>query len=169
MFKLQNLHDDQFNALLNFLRGQDVFVNKPTGSGKSIIYQIAPFAEMALAHRLGENTVWRSKAILVIICTLTFLMKDRVNCLQKLNIIATYVASDQPKSILSSVEQGNYNLVSYHLNLHSIMNAGDQCLPIQYIPVVSWVLQLTKYTVLLNGICLITTATGQPLENSTVV
>ena len=93
MFKLQNLHDDQFNALLNFLRGQDVFVNKSTGSGKSIIYQIALFAEMALAHRHGENTVWRSKAILLIICPLTSLMKDRVNYLQKLNINAAYVAS----------------------------------------------------------------------------
>ena len=100
MFKLQNLHDDQFNALLNFLRGQGVFVNKSTGSGKSIIYQIAPFAEMALAHRHGENTVWRSKAILVIICPLTSLMKDQVNYLQKLNISAMYVASDQPETTI---------------------------------------------------------------------
>ena len=69
------------------------------------------FAEMALPHHHGENTVWRSKAILVIICLLTSLMKDQVNYLQKLNISATYVASDQPESILSSVEQGNYNLV----------------------------------------------------------
>ena len=111
MFKLQNLHDDQFNALLTFLRGQDIFVNKLTGSGKSIIYQMALFAEMALAHHHGENTVWKSKAILVIICPLTSLMKDQVNYLQKLNISATYVTSDQPESILSSIEQGNYNLV----------------------------------------------------------
>ena len=66
---------------------------------------------MALAHRHGENTVWRSKAILVIICLLTSLMKDQVNYLQRLNISATHVTSDQPESILSSVEQGNYNLV----------------------------------------------------------
>ena len=71
---------------------------------------MALFAKMALAHHHGKNTVWRSKAI-IIICPLMSLMKDQVNYLQKLNISATYVASDQPESILSSVEQGNYNLV----------------------------------------------------------
>ena len=50
MFKLQNLHDDQFNALLNFLRGQDIFVNKPTGSGKSIIYQMALFVALTYTY-----------------------------------------------------------------------------------------------------------------------
>ena len=63
------------------------------------------FAEMALPHHHGENTVWRSKAILVIICPLTSLMKDQVNYLQKLNISATYGASDQPESILSRLNK----------------------------------------------------------------
>lgn len=113
MFKIDNLHPDQFNALLNFLRGQDVFVSKPTGSGKSIIYQIAPFVEMALAGagRLAQASVWRTTAILIIICPLTSLMKDQVNQLQKLNVSAAYVNSDQPESILTNVEQGKYNLV----------------------------------------------------------
>ena len=41
-FKIPSLYQDQLEALYNFLRGLDVFVNKPTGSGKSIIFQMAP-------------------------------------------------------------------------------------------------------------------------------
>ena len=49
-FKIPSLYQDQLEPLYNFLRGLDVFVNKPTGSGKSIIFQMAPYAEMALAQ-----------------------------------------------------------------------------------------------------------------------
>ena len=41
-FKLQNLKDSQREALQNLIKGQDVFVIQPTGSGKSLIFQSAP-------------------------------------------------------------------------------------------------------------------------------
>ena len=41
-FKLQNLKDSQREALQNVVKGQDVFVIQPTGSGKSLIFQSAP-------------------------------------------------------------------------------------------------------------------------------
>ena len=41
-FKLQNLKDSQREALQNLVKGQDVFVIQPTGSGKSLIFQSAP-------------------------------------------------------------------------------------------------------------------------------
>ena len=60
-FQIENLYADQLQALYNFLRGQDVFVNKPTGSGKSIIFQMAPYAEMALAERTQDFNMRKKK------------------------------------------------------------------------------------------------------------
>ena len=42
-FKLQNLKDSQQEALQNLVKGQDVFIIQPTGSGKS------------LRHRQGQR------------------------------------------------------------------------------------------------------------------
>ena len=36
------LKEKQFEAILNFVSGRDVFVSLPTGYGKSIIYAILP-------------------------------------------------------------------------------------------------------------------------------
>ena len=41
-FNVEALTENQFNALYNFMQGKDVFVNIPTGSGKSLIFQVAP-------------------------------------------------------------------------------------------------------------------------------
>ena len=38
-FKIDNLPPEQENALREFLRGQNIFVNLPTGYGKSLIFQ----------------------------------------------------------------------------------------------------------------------------------
>ena len=109
-FKVPNLYSDQFDALYNFLCGRDVFVNKPTGSGKSIIFQMAPFAEMALA-KCEDANVWKNRAIVIVICPLVALMKDQVNRLQALGINAAYVGSDQSELVLQKIENGEYNLV----------------------------------------------------------
>lgn len=109
-FKVTSLYPDQLDALYNFLCGRDVFVNKPTGSGKSIIFQMAPFAEMALAE-CDHTKAWKKEAIVIVICPLVALMKDQVNCLQALGINAAYVGSDQSESVLQKIENGEYNLV----------------------------------------------------------
>lgn len=110
-FKVPSLYPDQLDALRNFLCGSDVFVNKPTGFGKSIIFQMAPFAEMALAKHITQYKVWRDSAILIVICPLIALMKDQVNRLQELGISAAYVGSDQSNSVLNKIENGEYGLV----------------------------------------------------------
>ena len=39
-----NLKEKQFEAILSFMPGKDVFVSLPTGYGKSLIYSILPLA-----------------------------------------------------------------------------------------------------------------------------
>ena len=45
---------EQLDCIHQFVSGRDLFVNKPTGSGKSIIFQVAPFVKMALAN-VGDS------------------------------------------------------------------------------------------------------------------
>lgn len=40
----ENVHDEQRDALIGFLKKRDVFVGLPTGYGKSLIFQAAPIA-----------------------------------------------------------------------------------------------------------------------------
>ena len=38
----ENVRQDQFDVVLNFLKGNDVFVSLPTGGGKSLCYACLP-------------------------------------------------------------------------------------------------------------------------------
>ena len=42
IFKVSSFYESLLRALYNFICGEDVFVNLPTGYGKSLIYQMAP-------------------------------------------------------------------------------------------------------------------------------
>ena len=50
-FELESLLPEQENALREFLEGRNVFVNLPTGYGKSLIFQCLPIAADALLDK----------------------------------------------------------------------------------------------------------------------
>ena len=41
---LENLRQYQLEALSGLLQGRDTIISQPTGSGKSVVYQLLPFA-----------------------------------------------------------------------------------------------------------------------------
>ena len=51
-FNVSSLKESQFQALYSFICGEEVFVNLPTGSGKSLIFQLAPLA------RFGDPLIY---------------------------------------------------------------------------------------------------------------
>ena len=71
-FKLQNLKDSQREALQNLVKGQDVFVIQPTGSGKSLIFQSAPIVFDTV------RPLTNAKSIALVISPLASLMQGRV-------------------------------------------------------------------------------------------
>ena len=70
---------------------------------------MAPLAEMGLAKYTQDN-MWKTRAILIVICPLVAFMQDQVSRLQSLGINVAYITSDQTESVLK-IENGEYNLV----------------------------------------------------------
>ena len=54
-FGVKELKDEQKAALFYVLSGKEVFVNLPTGFGKSLIYQLAPLVAEELSQRQNRK------------------------------------------------------------------------------------------------------------------
>ena len=103
-FNLNNLYAQQESALFQFLSRKDVFVNLPTGYGKSIIFQMAPLVASKLSCFSPES-------IIIVISPLVALMKDQVAYLKSINIPAASVTADQEEEVLKDVEKGMFRIV----------------------------------------------------------
>ena len=106
----RHLTESQFQALSSFICGEEVFVNLPTGYGKSLIFQMAPSVHMWI-HEHVSKIHWKESPIVFIISPMLSLMQDQVNKLSILGLKATYVSPDQDPSVLQKIEQGNFTYV----------------------------------------------------------
>ena len=64
---------EQLEAAREFVKGQDVFVSLPTGSGKSLCYGCLPLVYDSLCGNVGGN-----KSIVIVVSPLKALMQDQV-------------------------------------------------------------------------------------------
>ena len=87
------LNAEQKQAFLNLITGRDVFINLPTGYGKSPIYQLAPSIVEEMSHLDGKIRI----AIILVISPLVSLMKDQVQYLQQKGIKALFIDGGQCK------------------------------------------------------------------------
>ena len=81
---------------------EDVFVNLPTGSGKSLIYQALPLVFDHVSNMNGH--------IVVVVSPLVSLMDDQVKHLQSLGLSAVNISSDSEPD-RSKIEKGEYSVV----------------------------------------------------------
>ena len=102
-FKLSSLNTHQKRAISEVSkRGKDVFVNLPTGYGKSLIYQALPTIFDALRSSSGH--------IVVVVSPLISLMDDQVKFLTSVGIKALSLTSASEEDRLNA-EKGKYSLV----------------------------------------------------------
>jgi ATP-dependent DNA helicase RecQ len=105
-FKIEYLKEYQVEALEKLLKGQDVFVIQPTGSGKSLIYQSAPVV---------FDTIYpfsSGRSIALVISPLTSLMQDQVRYLKSVGISAEFIGEDQMSEDANQlVERGECQIV----------------------------------------------------------
>ena len=81
-------------------------LNLPTGFGKSLVFQMAPFVHAELSkfnHRFTANP------IVIVISPLVSLMKDQTIFLRNLNIKAGSIGDD--KSVNIKIEKGECSIV----------------------------------------------------------
>lgn len=106
-FGLTELYDEQKQALFYLVSGKDVFVNLPTGFGKSLIYQLAPLVVEEMSRQDGKTRT----AIVIVISPLVSLIKDQVKSLQKKGIKASFIGSGQEEANFQQIIKGEMNIV----------------------------------------------------------
>ena len=78
----ESLKEGQIKTVEGYLSGQDVFVCSPTGSGKSLCFEIAPYAiDWVRFGPLEEENI--ISTVCVIVAPLLSLMHDQVASLKK--------------------------------------------------------------------------------------
>lgn len=104
---LQNPKPQQVEALTNFLKGRDLFVNLPTGYGKSTIFHGAPLACDFLNQRLSANSSSTASkpTIAVVIAPIVALIQDQVKYLNNIGIPATHLYGTNDSAVWSKTSE----------------------------------------------------------------
>jgi len=105
-FKIKEFNEHQKLAVRKFIEEEkDIFVNLPTGYGKSLIFQALP---LIFDHMLDV-----SGSIVVVVSPLLNLIKEQVRFLNSLhiNISAISVSDIESEDERIKVEQGEYSIV----------------------------------------------------------
>ena len=105
VFAIETLNKHQEEAIKFVVENKkDVFVNLPTGFGKSLIYQALPIVFSSMQSNCEKN-------IVVVISLLTSLMKDQVSRLTSLGISAISLAEVTSDEKSKAIENGGYSVV----------------------------------------------------------
>lgn len=109
-FQIETLNHHQKQALLAIVKEKkDVFLNLPTGFGKSLIYQALPLIFDEVSESVRGH-------IVVVVSPLLNLIQDQVNTLQKLGISAVSLSSvvedeEDLENKIKYVENGRFSVV----------------------------------------------------------
>ena len=100
----KELRAKQEEVIRSFVKGNDVFVSLPTGSGKSLCYWVLPFVFNCLRKR--------TDSIVIVVSPLVALMKDQVNILEKFGVKAVYVGGANT-AVGEVIKQGQFNILFF--------------------------------------------------------
>ncbi|XP_078355691.1 bifunctional 3'-5' exonuclease/ATP-dependent helicase WRN-like [Oculina patagonica] len=105
VFGFNKLNEHQIDALNYVVKEKkDIFVNLPTGYGKSIVFQALPVLYASLEANSENN-------IVIVVSPLVSLMKDQVSLLSSLGISAISLNSDTLETERGNIENGRYSIV----------------------------------------------------------
>ncbi len=100
------LRANQKSVVQGFVKGRDVFVSLPTGSGKSLCFAVLPWT-FDILRRHPKPT-----CIVVVVSPLIALMKDQVASLKKKGLSAVYVGEAMNSSDkMAQVAEGKYQVI----------------------------------------------------------
>lgn len=99
--------DAQRRVIEAYMAGRDVLMVAPIGSGKSLIFQIAPFVFDHLRHGERENI----SSVCIVVAPLLSLMHDQVDGLRSKGISAVCLDAETPRETVDSIRCCEFNLV----------------------------------------------------------
>ena len=104
------LRGPQHEVVEAYAAGKDVFLSSPTGSGKSLCFEIAPYVLDKMKKGFGdeEDII---ETVCVIVTPLISLMQDQVTALRKKHVAAICVGPDSSSVDIEDVKTGKYNLI----------------------------------------------------------
>ena len=100
-----DLLPEQKQSIKAFFEEKNVFVNLPTGYGKSLIFQCLPIVSDIV------NEKPRASSLMLVISPLTALMKDQTDRLNNLGIPAISLVDVDDPDIIQQVIDGLYVIV----------------------------------------------------------
>ena len=104
----------QWRCLSILLRGsQDIFLTQPTGSGKSLVYQLFPFAlEYVQAQQSGVGATGKqTKNIVLVVSPLISLMNDQLSKLSKLEVSGISLSDVNDATKREKLTKGQFTFV----------------------------------------------------------
>ena len=102
-FKISRLNAFQMEAISEFVKGKsDIFVNLPTGYGKSLVYQALPSVFDSLTASSGH--------VVVVVSPLVNLMRDQVQSLRSIGVSSVSL-SDLEEGEADKVGKAAYSVV----------------------------------------------------------
>lgn len=105
VFGFERLNKHQEKALRLVVESKsDVFVNLPTGFGKSVVFQALPVVYSNAEPSSDKNMV-------IVVSPLVNLMRDQVSRLTSLGISAVSLSDICSDDEMRSVEKGSYSIV----------------------------------------------------------
>ena len=109
-FKISSFNKHQTSAILTFIKEKrDIFVNLPTGFGKSIIFQALPLIVDCLFY---EQTCQDGQGLIVaVVSPLLNLMAEQVKNLTDLGIKAVNLSDVESDEDIRKVERGWFSVV----------------------------------------------------------
>ena len=105
-FEITDLLPEQQDAIKAFFKGKDVFVNLPTGFGKSLIFQCLPL----VADSVHDKP--RGSSVIVVISPLRSLMEDQVQYLNSICIPAIAITDVEDPEAIQQVLLFDYRALS---------------------------------------------------------
>ena len=108
----ESLKQEQYEAVTELLRGKDVFVNLPTGFGKSLIYQVLPICAREILSLVGKGeNVGLLNPFVLVLSPLQSLMQDQVKRLEDMSIASIYLSRYVDEGTINHFKSGKYCVV----------------------------------------------------------
>lgn len=105
LFQIENIYPEQEKAVRAFFESGNVFVNLPTGYGKSLAFHCLPIVADVLYKRPCGSSV------LVVISPLKALMEDQATFLGNLGIPVVAISNESDPEIIQQVLNGGFLIV----------------------------------------------------------